>query len=44
MLLVLSPGSENTRGSSCTLDVRSGRHLYVPTKTVSELLGSQGEV
>lgn len=31
-------------GSSCILDVRSGHHLYVPTKTVSELLGSNGEV
>lgn len=44
MLLFLSPGSENPRGSSCILDVRSGCHLYVPTKAVSELLGRQGEV
>lgn len=43
-LLFLSPGFENTRGSSCILDVRSGHHLCVPTKTVSELLGSNGEV
>lgn len=44
ILLFISPGSENPRDSSCILDVRRGCYLYVPTKAVSELLGSQGEV